>query len=346
MEYRKLGKTDLNVSAICLGTMTFGKQNTQEEGHEQLDYALDQGVNFIDTAEMYAVPSSKEVYHETERIIGRWIEKRNNRDKFILATKITGPSPGLSFIRNPLNFSNGQINTAIDGSLSRLKTDYIDLYQLHWPERKSNFFGKRGFVVDDKDEWEDNFQAVLESLEGLVKAGKVRHIGVSNETAWGLMKYLEKSSVSNAIRVQTIQNPYNLLNRTFETALAEVCYREEVSLIPYSPLGFGLLTDKYFDGSDVSSCRLNLFAQLSRYNSEMSKSAAMAYYNLAKENGMSLATMALAFVNQQKFSASNIIGATNMSQLKQNIDSINHKLSPEILSEIDKIREIYPDPAP
>lgn len=345
MQYDTLGPTGLQVSKICLGTMTFGEQNTEAEGHEQLDYALDQGINFIDTAEMYSVPGRKETQGSTERIIGTWIQKRNNRDKFILATKVTGPS-GMTWIRNPLRFTRDQILAAIEGSLQRLQTDYVDLYQLHWPERKTNFFGKRSFVYDPSDEWEDNFLDILRTLDEIRQAGKIRHFGISNETAWGTMHYLHLADKYNLPRCVSVQNPYNLLNRTYEVGLAEISIREKCGLLAYSPLAFGLLSNKYHEGTDSDRDRLNRFKQLSRYNHETARSAASAYYQLAKNNGMSLAQMALAYVNTRPFVTSNIIGATTMEQLKENIDSINLHLSEEVLSEIEAIQNRIPNPAP
>jgi aryl-alcohol dehydrogenase-like predicted oxidoreductase len=346
MEYTKLGRTDLEVSKICLGTMTFGEQNTPSEAHEQLDYAFSQGVNMVDTAEMYAVPGRKETQGDSERIIGDWIQKRRNREKVVLATKVTGPSAGLSFIRNPLNFSREQINTAIEGSLERLQTDYIDIYQLHWPERNNNRFGQRGYKHNPDEAWQDNMLDVLNTLQTLVDAGKVRYIGVSNETPWGLMRFLQLSEQHGLSRSITIQNPYSLLNRTFEIGLAEIAMREQVSLLAYSPMGFGLLSGKYHQGNANDDSRLNRFKQMSRYNSTQSYEATGRYLEIAEKNGMSLAQMSLAFINDQPFLGSNIIGATTMDQLKENIDSIQLKLSPEILEEIEAVHEAIPNPAP
>ena len=346
MEYTKLGRTDLEVSKICLGTMTFGEQNTEAEGHEQLDYALDHGVNIIDTAEMYAVPGRKETQGSTERIIGTWIQKRKNRDKFILATKVTGPSAGLTHIRNPLNFSPEQINTAIEGSLKRLQTDYVDIYQLHWPERNVNNFGQRGFKYDPDESWEDNLLETLQTMQKLIDEGKVRYFGVSNETPWGLMRFLQLAEEYGLSRCVSIQNPYSLLNRTFEVGLAEIAIREQVSLLAYSPMGFGLLSGKYHSGLANEASRLNRFKQMSRYNSPQSYEATKRYLEIAQKHRLSLAQMSLAFINDQPFLGSNIIGATTLDQLKENIDSINTKLSPEILQEIEEVHEAIPNPAP
>ncbi len=346
MEYTKLGKTDLEVSKICLGTMTFGEQNSEEEGHEQLDYALEQEVNFIDTAEMYSVPGRKETQGSTERIIGTWIQQRKNRDKFILATKVTGPSAGLAHIRNPMNFSREQINVAVEGSLKRLQTDYIDIYQLHWPERNNNRFGQRGFKFDADEEWQDNLHEVLQSMHELVESGKVRYFGVSNETPWGLMRFLQLAEEHNLSRAISIQNPYSMLNRTFEVGLAEIAMRERVSLLAYSPMGFGLLSGKYHKGLADESSRLNRFKQMARYNSPQAYEATSRYMEIAEKNGLSLAQMSLAFVNEQPFLGANIIGATSLEQLKENIDSINVKLTPEMLNEIEEVHEAIPNPAP
>lgn len=346
MEYTQLGRTDLEVSKICLGTMTFGEQNTESEAFEQLDYAVANGVNFIDTAEMYAVPGRKETQGASERIMGNWLQKRNNRGKVILATKVTGPSQGLSYIRNPLNFSSEQINTAIEGSLERLQTDYVDIYQLHWPERNNNRFGQRGYKHDREETWQDNLLDVLRTLQSLVDTGKVRYIGVSNETPWGLMRFLQLAEQHGLSRSISIQNPYSLLNRTFEIGLAEISMREQVSLLAYSPMGFGLLSGKYHQGNANDDSRLNRFKQMSRYNSPQSYEATKRYLDIAERHGLSLAKMALAFVNDQPFLGSNIIGATTLDQLKENIDSINVKLGPEILKEIEAVHEEIPNPAP
>lgn len=346
MKYTKLGNTVEEVSTICLGTMTFGEQNSEMEGHEQMDYALDQGVNFFDTAELYAIPSTKENNGATERIIGTWFNARKNRDKVILATKITGPSANLKYIRNPLDFSKEQINTALEGSLKRLQTDYIDLYQLHWPERKANFFGKRGFKYDPDDQWEDNFLEILQTLNDLVKAGKIRYFGISNETPWGAMRFIRLAEEHNLPRPVSIQNPYSLLNRTFEVGLAEVAMREKLGLLAYSPMAFGLLSGKYHKKTDEPGARLNKYKQMSRYNKETSYNATERYLEIAEKNNLSLAQMSLAFINQQHFLTANIIGATTMDQLKENIGSINITLSPETLKEIDEVHELIPNPAP
>jgi len=346
MEYKKLGNTDWDVSVICLGTMTYGEQNTQEEAFEQMDYALDNGVNFIDTAEMYSVPGRKETTGSTETIIGNWIGSRKNREKYYLATKVTGPSAGLTYVSDNLGFSRGRIMEAVEKSLRKLKTDYIDLYQLHWPERKTNFFGKRGYTHDLSDKWEDNFEEALATLNDLVQAGKIREWGLSNETPWGVMRTREICKEKGYKNPISIQNAYGLLNRLYEVGLAEMGIRNEMGLLAYSPLGFGRLTDKFHNGTDAARDRLNKFSQMSRYNTANSIKAARAYYDLAQANDMSLAQMALTFVNQQPFVGSNIIGATKMSQLKENIETGSMVLSDEIMAEIEKIQENIPNPAP
>lgn len=346
MKYNKLGTTGLDVSVICLGTMTFGEQNTEAEAHEQLDYALDNGVNFIDTAELYAVPSTKENNGVTEKYIGTWLKNRADRDKIVLGTKIAGPSPNLTYIRPELNFSKEQINTAVEGSLRRLQTDYIDLYQLHWPERKVNFFGKRGYSHSANDPWEDNFHSILETMESLVKAGKIRHFGISNETPWGLMRFIQLAEKHGLPRCVSIQNPYSLLNRTFEVGLAETAIREQTGLLAYSPMAFGLLSGKYHKKQDTETSRLNRFKVMARYNGENSYKATEAYLKIAEKHGLSLAQMALQFINTRPFITSNIIGATTMEQLKENITSTEVDLSKEILKEIEAVHELIPNPAP
>lgn len=345
MLYTTLPNTNIKVSKICLGTMTFGEQNTEYEAHEQLNYAVEQGVNFIDTAEMYSVPGRKETQGSTEKYIGSWL-KNQKRENLVVATKIAGPSPGLSYIRNNMGFSDKAINDAIEKSLKRLQTDYIDLYQLHWPERSANFFGKRNYVHNFNDNWEDNFKQIIEKLDNLVKEGKIRHYGVSNETSWGLMRHLTESKNHNLTRCKTIQNPYSLLNRLFEINLAEVAMQENVGLLAYSPLAFGRLSGKYLGGKMPENSRLKLFPNLSRYNSKQSQFLTQKYADLANELGISLTQLSLAFVNQREFVTANIIGATSMSQLKENIASISVELSSEIMQKIDAIQELQPNPAP
>ncbi len=345
MKYSKIPNTDIKVSKICLGTMTFGEQNTENDAHEQLNYAVEQGINFIDTAEMYSVPGREETQGSTERFIGTWL-KNKKREDLVVATKIAGPSPGLSYIRDNMGFSNEAIDDAIGKSLKRLQTDYVDIYQLHWPDRNANFFGKRNYVHNPNEQWEDNFQQVIEKLDSLVQEGKIRHYGVSNETSWGVMRHLSESSKHNLTRCKTIQNPYSLLNRLFEVNLAEVSMRENVGLLAYSPMAFGRLSGKFLNGKMPEGSRIKLFPQFSRYNSEQSILATKMYADLAKELNLSLAHLSLAFVNQQPFVTSNIIGATTMEQLKENIESIHVELSQETLEKIDKIQELQPNTAP
>lgn len=349
MQYRQLGNTDLEVSLICLGTMTFGEQNSEQEAHEQLDYAIDQGINFIDTAELYAVPSSKQNNGKTEEYIGTWLKNRPDRDKIIIGTKVTGPSQsggGLKYIRPNLGFSKAAINEAIEGSLRRLQTDYVDLYQLHWPERKTNFFGKLGYVHPENEEWEDNFLEILETLNDLVKQGKIRHFGVSNETPWGVMHFLHLAEKHNLPRPVSIQNPYSLLNRSFEVGLAEVAIREQCGLLAYSPLGFGILSGKYHTKEARSDARLYKFKQMSRYLGEQTHKATGEYLKIAQEYNLSMPQMALAYVNARPFLTSNIIGATSLSQLKENIESHSLQLSKEVLEAIENVHSMYSNPAP
>ncbi|WP_224484134.1 NADP(H)-dependent aldo-keto reductase [Robertkochia aurantiaca] len=345
MKYTKLPHTDISVSKICLGTMTWGQQNNEEEGHQQMDYAVDQGINFFDTAELYPVPARAETQGETERIIGSWFKKTGKRKDIILASKIAGPAPMTKHIRTG-GFKREELFDAVDKSLQRMQTDYIDLYQLHWPERNTNYFGQRGYVHDPEESWNDNFRSVLESLQELVKAGKIRHVGLSNENPWGVMRFLEESRNHDLPRMITIQNPYNLLNRLFETGNAEVAMRENIGLLAYSPLGFGTLSGKYLGGRMPEGSRIKLFPNYNRYSKPQGVAATERYDKLAREHGLSLTHLALAFVNQQPFMTSNIIGATSMEQLKENIASIDIELDPEILKEISVIHNEIPNPAP
>lgn len=345
MEFRKLGNTDIDVSLICLGTMTWGQQNTEAEAHEQLNYAVERGINFIDTAEMYPVPGRAETQGLTEKYIGTWLNQRGKRDDLIIASKVTGRLPYFKYIHNDVHFTPDRIKQAIEGNLSRLQTDYIDLYQLHFPDRSTNFFGRRGYDKHDAA-WEDDFYGTIEGLDALVKEGKIRYWGVSNETPWGLMHFRDiVKETGMAGMPVSIQNPYSLLNRSFETGLAEIACRENIGLLAYSPLAFGRLTSKYIEGTDNESNRINQFKQLARYNKPRAIEAAQEYYQLAKDHGLSFAQMALAFINSRDFLTSNIIGATNMDQLKENIDSIDMHLSPEVLDGIHQIYELNPDPS-
>ncbi len=346
MKYKKLGNTELKVSEICLGTMTFGEQNTESEAHQQLDYATSNNVNFIDTAEMYSVPGRVETQGSTERFIGTWLQKRGKRDDLIIATKATGPNPGLKYIRNNPNFSKAHLREAIEGSLERLQTDYVDLYQLHWPERDTNFFGKLGYQHNPNDQWTNNIAEVLETLQSFITEGKVRNIGISNETPWGMMQYLKFAEKNNLPKITTIQNPYSLLNRSFEVGLSEMCMHENVGLLAYSPLAFGVLSGKYLNNQQPENARLTKFAQFSRYNSEKCAKATALYAELAKKNNLTLAQLSLAFINQQPFVSSTIIGATTLEQLKENLSSVTVVLHDETIKELNEINEIYTYPAP
>ena len=345
MKYTHIPNTQIKVSKICLGTMTYGQQNTEAEAHEQLNYAVDQGINFIDTAEMYSIPGRKETQGSTERYIGSWL-KDQKREDLVVATKITGPMPYFNYIRDNLGFSKDVIHSALDQSLKRLQTDYVDLYQLHWPERNVNFFGQRNYIHKEDESWTDNFKSVIETLDGLVKDGKIRHYGVSNETSWGVMRQLEESRQTGLTRCKTIQNPYSLLNRTFEINLAEVSMRENVGLLAYSPLAFGVLSGKYLNGQMPENSRIKLFPNYSRYSNPQALFLTEKYKELADRNGMSLTHLSLAFVNQRPFVTSNIIGATSLEQLQENIASIEVELSEELLAEIDKIQALQPNPSP
>lgn len=345
MKYTTLPNTNIKVSKICLGTMTWGKQNTQDEGFAQMDYALDKGVNFWDTAEMYAVPASPETYGGTETIIGNWLAKTGKRDQIVLASKIAGTGDYTKHIRTN-GFAPEALKEAVNNSLKRLQTDYIDLYQLHWPERKTNFFGVRDYKHNPDDNWQDNFNRILHTLDGIVKEGKIRHVGISNERSWGTMRYLEESKNHNLPRMITIQNPYSLLNRTFESDLAEVSLRESIGLLAYSPMAFGVLSGKYIKGTAADNARLKLFPNFGRYGNPQATEATKKYLKIAEDNNMTLAQMSLAFVNQQPFVTSNIIGATNLEQLKENIDSINVVLSDEVLTQINEVHDATPNPAP
>ena len=345
MNYRKLGNTDLKVSTICLGTMTWGEQNTQDEGFKQMDYALDQGINFFDTAELYAIPPRKETYGKTEEIIGNWFKKKNNRSKVILATKISGP--GLNWIRGGGNqYDKKNLNEAVNHSLKRLQTDYIDLYQLHWPERKSNYFGKLGYEHKDDNKW-NNFEDILISLNEIIKSGKINYVGLSNETAWGLSKFLEISKLKNLPKVVSVQNPYNLLNRTYEVGLAETSIRENSGLLAYSPLASGILSGKYRNGSLPEGSRMKLFGdRFPRYKTKNSINAVEEYYKIAKMHNLNLAQMSLKFCELQPFMTSVIIGATTMEQLKTDIESVNVNLSDEVIKQINEVQKIYTNPCP
>jgi aryl-alcohol dehydrogenase-like predicted oxidoreductase len=346
MEYRELGNTGTDVSVICLGTMTYGEQNTAAEAFEQMDYALTEGVNFFDTAELYAIPPRAETYGRTEEIIGNWLHARKNRDKIVLASKIAGPGEGwVDHIRDgKTRYNRGHIEAALNGSLQRLKTDYIDLYQLHWPERKTNFFGPLGYSPKA-----DSFTPIEETLgvlADLVQAGKIRYLGLSNETPWGVSKYLMAADKLGLPRVISVQNPYSLLNRSYEVGLAEISWREQCGLLAYSPLGFGVLSGKYLHGASPDGARLTLFPDYSRYSSPQALSATEKYVELAHAHGLNPSQMALAYVNSRHFLTSTIIGATSMEQLKINISSIEVHLADETLDEIEAIHTQHPNPSP
>jgi aryl-alcohol dehydrogenase-like predicted oxidoreductase len=346
MNYKKLGNTDLDVSTICLGTMTWGEQNTEEEGFEQMDYALDQGVNFWDTAELYSIPPKEKTFGLTERIIGNWFQKTKKRDKIILATKVAGPSR--SYIRGGENsYGIKNMTIALNDSLKRLKTDYIDLYQLHWPERKTNMFGRLGYEhKEDNKSW-NKFEDVLENLQKFIKEGKIREIGLSNETPWGVSKCLQVSKENNLPKMMSIQNPYNLLNRTYEIGLAEISIREEVGLLAYSPLASGYLTGKYRNNQMPKNSRLERDGDFwTRYDKPNTTKAVDSYFEIAKKNNIDLTQMSLKFCEIQPFVTSVIIGATTMDQLKTNIESVNINLSEEVINEINGVQNIYPNPCP
>lgn len=347
MHFRKLGNTDIDVSLICLGSMTWGEQNTQDEGFAQMDMAKDYGINFFDVAEMYPVPPRPETYGKTEEIMGNWLAERGCRDELIIATKVTGRSShnsGMDHIRNGARLSKEHIFEAVEGSLKRLQTDYIDLYQVHWPERATNFFGRLGYEHGDDDGIA--IEETLDALNQLVEQGKVRYIGLSNETPWGMMEYLRLANAKHQARIVSIQNPYSLLNRTFEVGSAEMAIREQVGLLAYSPLAFGKLSGKYLNGQKPKGARLTLYERFQRYDKVNSDEAVQAYVDLAKEHGLTPVQMALAFINQQPFVTSNIIGATSLTQLKENIESCDIKLSEEVLTGISDIHQRYPNPAP
>ena len=345
MKFKKLGNTDLDVSLICLGTMTWGTQNSEKDAFEQMDYSIGKGINFFDTAELYSVPPNKESYGKTEIMIGNWFKKRKNRDKIILASKVAGP--GCDWIRNgENNFNEKNIGKAIDGSLKRLKTDYIDLYQLHWPERFTNCFGRREFVFKENErEWND-FETILEALNKFIKSGKIRYIGMSNETPYGISKYLELSKSKNLPRMMSVQNPYSLVNRTYEVGMSEISIREKCGLLVYYPLAAGALSGKYRNGQMPENSRMKLFKGWERMINPLAMKAYDEYYKLAKDYNMSMVQLAQAFVNSRPFVTSNIIGATTMDQLKENVESVEIKLTEEVIEKINLIHNDNPNPSP
>lgn len=347
MEYRKLGNTDIDVSVICLGSMTWGQQNTREQAFEQMDYARSRGVNFFDTAELYAIPPRAETYGHTEEIIGEWLQARGQRDQLVLASKIAGPGEDwIPYIRcGKTQYNRIDIGPAVDASLQRLQTDYLDLYQLHWPQREANYFGKLGFETP-ADEYITPILETLEALGEQVVAGKIRHIGLSNETPWGVMQFLHFVEQAGLPRIVSVQNPYSLLNRSYEVGLAEISWREKVGLLAYSPLGFGVLSGKYLDGAQPDGARLTLFRDYTRYSDPAAVAATGKYVALARRHGLDPAQMALAYVNSRAFLTSTITGATTMEQLISNIDSITMTLSAEVMEGIEAIHNKHPNPSP
>ena len=345
MNYKKLGNTNLSVSTISLGTMTWGEQNTQDEGFEQMDYALDRGVNFWDTAELYSVPPKEKTYGHTEIIIGNWFKKSKKREKVILATKVAGPMR--AYLRGGgNNYGIEKMTKAVNDSLKRLQTDYIDLYQLHWPERNTNTFGRLGYEHKENENW-NKFEDVLGNLKKFVDDGKIREVGLSNETPWGVSKYLDLSREKKLPRMMSIQNPYNLLNRTYEVGLAEISIRDQIGLLAYSPLASGYLSGKYRKNQMPKNSRIERDGDFwTRYEKPNTNLAVEAYYEISKKYNLDLAQMALKFLEIQPFVTSVIIGATTMEQLKTDIESVNVKLNDEIIKEINEVQNIYPNPCP
>ncbi len=348
MEYRPLGNSDIQVSKICLGTMTWGEQNTQADAFAQMDYALEQGVNFWDTAELYAVPPKPDTYGATEQIIGQYFKQHGCRDQVILASKIAGPGEFVNHIRQgQTRFTRTTITEALEASLTRLNTDYLDLYQLHWPERHTNYFGQLGFTPPSEPEQHlTPLVETLRTLSDLMKAGKIRSYGLSNETPWGAMKVIGLCEQLGLPKPVSIQNPYNLLNRTYEIGLAELAYREQVGCLAYSPLAFGVLTGKYLNGQRPEQARITLFPRFDRYFSPQADAATEAYVNLAGDLGLTPTHLALAYVNSRSFVTTNIIGATTLTQLAENMASHQITLTDEALSAIETIHQRYPNPSP
>ncbi len=345
MEYRKLGRTDIDVSVLCLGTMTWGEQNTETEAHAQLDAALAAGVNFVDTAELYPVPPKEETYTLTEQYIGSWLKHRGRRDDIVLASKVVGRADWLDYMRDgQICLDRANIEQALHGSLERLQTDYLDLYQLHWPDRSTNFFGELGYT--HISEHSVPIEESLRVLADLVQAGKIRHVGLSNETPWGVMEFLRLAEQCGLPRAVSVQNPYSLLNRSFEVGLAEIAHREECGLLAYSPLGFGVLSGKYLQGQQPANARVTLYERFSRYSNVQAVAATEAYVALAHEHELDPAQMALAYVTSRPFLTSNIIGATSMAQLQSNLASAELDLSEDVIDGIDAIHQNQPNPAP
>jgi aryl-alcohol dehydrogenase-like predicted oxidoreductase len=352
LKKNNLGKTDIMVSEICLGTMTWGQQNSEKDAHDQLSFAIERGINFIDTAEMYSVPPKEETYGLTEKYIGTWL-KNQDRSKIILATKIAGrtsnvPSgpPGLDWIRKGPRLNEEHIFEAIENSLKRLNTEYIDLYQIHWPERQVNSFGQLGYIHNPRED-DIKIEVTLEALSKAVQKGLIKYIGLSNETPWGVMKFIAAAKEFGLPRVVSIQNPYSLLNRSFEAGLSEIAINEEVGLLPYSPLAGGVLSGKYLNGKKPENARMTLFERMrTRYTNQHAENAVLEYQKIALKYDLNLTQMAINFVTKQNFVTSNIIGATSIDQLEENIDSINCDLNEEVIKEIEKIHKIYTYPCP
>ncbi len=345
MHYTQLGGSGIKVSRICLGTMTWGEQNTEADAHAQLDRALAAGVNFIDTAELYPVPPRAETQGRTESYIGSWLKRRGARDRVLLATKVAGPAERLAHIRPALRLDRHNIESALEASLRRLQTDYVDLYQLHWPDRSTNFFGQLGYT-HDSEERPVALEETLGVLDELVRAGKVRHIGVSNETPWGVMELLRLAREAGLARIVSIQNPYSLLNRSFEVGLAEIAHREGVGLLAYSPLGFGVLSGKYLGGQQPPGARLTLFKYFDRYTNPQAEAAVRAYAKLARAFDLNPTQMALAYVNSRPFLTATIVGATDLAQLDENLASDAVVLPDEVLAGIEAIHREHPNPSP
>ncbi len=344
MNYKKLGNTDINVSTICLGTMTWGEQNTQIEAFEQMNYSLENGVNFWDTAELYAVPPKAETYGHTETIIGNWFEETKKRKDIILASKVGGPSR--KYMRNGENsFTGKNLEDALHGSLKRLKTDYIDLYQLHWPERNVNNFGKLGYEHKEND-W-NKFEDILENLKKFIEQGKIRYVGLSNETPWGVMNYLQLAKDKNLPRMMAIQNPYSLLNRSYEVGLAEVSIRENIGCLAYSPLASGYLSGKYRNKQFPKGSRMERdFDFWTRYRKPNMENAVEDYYRISQKFELNMSQMSIKFCEVQDFMTSVIIGATTMEQLKTNVESVKVNLDSEVIKEINNVQKKYPNPCP
>lgn len=347
MEYRQLGRSDVKVSALCLGTMTWGTQNSEAEGHEQMDYAFERGINFLDAAEMYPVPPGPETYGRTEEIIGSWMKARGNRDKVVVATKVAGPDARLTYVRDGKpRLDRGNIEAALEASLKRLQTDYVDLYQLHWPERPANRFGRLGYAAGPEAEDGTPLEETLAALDAVVRSGRVRLVGVSNETAWGLQRFLGLAEAGRGPRMVSIQNPYSFLNRSFEAGLAEMAIREDCGLLAYAPLGAGTLTGKYLNGAKPEGARLTLHPQNRRYQGPRAEAAIAAYRDLAARHGLDPAQMALAYVTSRPFTTATIIGATKMAQLETNIASAELELAPEVLDAVEEIHKDHTYPCP